>query len=171
MNYSHFWLSASLACNFTLVLLAVATCLFLIRRVDRLSRFEQMTEQRLIQLAFDLRRLEQRTYELEHRRGAGPIVGQSGSTGAPRSQKSGETETVPPLISVPDLTFQGEGEADDAASLAQKHGDVWAMAEAGLGPVEISQTTGRPIGQVELIVGLYRQYHASRSAGDHAKST
>ena len=68
MNHHEFWLSASLACNFLLVLLSTGSCLFLIRRVDQIVRARDTAEQRLIQLAFELRRLEQRVALLDPRR-------------------------------------------------------------------------------------------------------
>ncbi len=160
MNDLPVWLSASLACLLSLSLLSCAACLFLIRRVNRPSRSEEVSEQRLIQLALDLRRLDQRVRELEGRhRENGPAA------------DSTDRPAPPSLISIPDMSRPADGETDEAANLAQKHADIWSMAERGLGAAEIARTTGRPIGQVELIVGLHRRHNALRSAGDHAKTT
>lgn len=157
MNDSPLWLSASLACLLTLVLLACAACLFLIRRVNRLSRSEQRTEQRLIQLAVDFRGLEQRVREMKGQ--------QREASAAARS------ESPPSLISIPDMTTRPPDESDDAANLAQKHAEVWAMAERGLAAAEIARSTRRPIGEVELILGLRGRRNASKSAGDHVNAT
>ncbi len=163
MNDSDFWLSASLTCNFLLVLLSTGTCLFLIRRVSQIVRARDTADQRLIQLAFDLRRLEQRVAQF----GPRPSIPRSEGPSPPPPKPT----DAPSLIAVPDLSYQGEGDGEDADSLARKHGEVWALAEAGRDPAAIADATGRPIGQVELIVGLYRQVQATRNVGDHARAT
>lgn len=163
MNHPDFWLTASLACNFLLVLVAVGSSLFLIRRLDQLVRARTAAEQRLIQLAFDLHKVDQRLAQLEAR----------GAGGKPFSPIERTKASAASLIAVPDVSYQGGGDGvdEDAASLARKHGDVWALVESGRELAEIAATTGRPIGQVELIAGLHRQYHSSRAAGDHAPVT
>lgn len=165
MGHHDFWLSASLASNFLLVLLSTASSLFLIRRLDQIVRARDTAEQRLIQLAFELRRLEQRV-GLVDPRGSG-VRGEAAAT-TPKAP-----DPAPSLIAVPNLSYQGGSEdaEEDAAGLAEKHGDVWAMVEAGRDLAEIVEATGRPIGQVELIAGLYRQHQRSRTAEDHARAT
>jgi hypothetical protein len=157
VNRLDIWLSASLACNFVLVLLAVGSSLFLLRRLDQLFRARVASEERLIKLAFDVRKLERRLAQLESR-----------GKGA-----SAPAANAPSLIAVPELASEsdGEGAEEDAATLARKHDEVWALVEAGRGLAEIASATGRPIGQVELIAGLHRQYQSSRIAGDHASAT
>ena len=54
--------------------------------------------------------------------------------------------------------------------LGERHGEVWALAATGVAPEEIARQTGQPIGQIELIVGLYRQVRSSRGPLDHARS-
>jgi hypothetical protein len=159
VNYTYFWLTSGLACLFALVLLSTATCLFLVRRLDGLSHAHDATEQRVIQLAYELRRLEHLAGEIERRRGAG----RSHDDG--RDWASDEGSSPAALISVPNLGI--EDGADDAAGFAEKHHEIWALVEAGRTAVEIAQETGRPIGQVELIVGLVRQHHASQTQGRH----
>jgi len=165
VNHHEFWLSASLTCNFLLVLLSTASSLFLIRRLDQIVRARDAAEQRLIQLAFEMRWLEQRVALVEPR--AVDVRDESPTT-APKP-----SGPAPSLIAVPNLSYQGEAEGaeEDAASLAVKHGDVWAMVASGREAAEIAEATGRPIGQVELIAGLYRQHQRSRAAGDHARAT
>ncbi|WP_165245664.1 hypothetical protein [Paludisphaera soli] len=159
MNYTYFWLTSGLACLFALVLLSTATCLFLVRRLDVLSHAHDATEQRVIQLAYELRRLEHLAGQIERRRASGSSYGEG------RDRDAEDDSPPAALISVPDLGV--EGGADDAAGFAEKHHEIWTLVEAGRTPGEIALATGRPIGQVELIVGLYRQHQASHLQGRH----
>lgn len=157
MNDAFLWLSASLACLLLLSLLSTAACLFLIRRGNRPSQSEYLNEQRLIQLSLDLRRLEQRVRELE-----GPRV---------RNPDDGDREAAPSLISVPDMSRPTAGGSEGAPIPSRKHEDVWAMADQGASAVEIARATGRPIGQVEIILRLQQHQRASKNAGEHAEIT
>ncbi|MDG3003153.1 hypothetical protein [Paludisphaera mucosa] len=157
MNDSYFWLATCLTCLLALVVLAAATCLFLVRRLDGLTRAHEATQQRLVQIAYDLRRLEQ--WAVDPSRPRFPEV----------EADHGAAEGILPLISVPDMGF--EGRADDGSGLAEKHREVWSLIEEGKTPQEISLATSRPIGQVELIIGLYRQHQASRPQGRHDTSS
>ncbi len=130
----------------TTALLAAATALALVRRLAALVRTQEATEARLTQLTFEVRRLER--------------LAAAATARSPRA-----AEPLAPLISVPDLGR--EGEPDSAAGLAEKHGEVWTLVEAGRSPREIARETGRPIGQVELIAGLYRQHLAAQPRGRH----
>jgi hypothetical protein len=74
------------------------------------------------------------------------------------------------LISVPDLGHDGataDGPSGDG--LGQRHGAVWALAEAGVAPDEIARRTGQPIGEVELILGLQRSIHPRRGPSIHVR--
>jgi hypothetical protein len=64
----------------------------------------------------------------------------------------------PTLILVPSLAAS-DPDAPSAAAveLGQRFGAIWALADAGESPDAIARTTGQPIGQVELILGLRRQ--------------
>ena len=146
MTDSYFWIATCLGCLLAMVVLSVGTGLFLVRRFDGLVRAQEATEQRLVQLAYDLRRLE-------HEAGHGPRKGPA---------------VVDDLISVPDLA--AEGTPDDGANLAEKHRDVWALLDVGRPLQEIARETGRPIGQVEVIAGLYRQHQTARRQGRHDSS-
>ncbi|AMV39281.1 hypothetical protein [Planctomyces sp. SH-PL62] len=159
MNYTYLWLTLGLACLLVLVLLSTATSLFLVRRLDGLSQAHDATEQRVIQLAYELRRLERLTDGMARRRGIAT------SSDAEEDLENAEPPPPTPLISVPDLGF--EGGPQDFGGLAKKHGEIWALVDAGRTPLEIAQETGRPIGQVELIVGLYWQHHDSHKQGRH----
>jgi hypothetical protein len=62
------------------------------------------------------------------------------------------------LILVPSLAAS-DPDAPSAAAveLGQRFGAIWAMADSGQAPDAIARTTGQPVGQVELILGLRRQ--------------
>lgn len=143
MTDSYFWIATCLGCLLAMVVLSVGMGLFLVRRLDGLVRAQEATEQRLVQLAYELRRLE-------HQAAYGSREG---------------TAVVDDLISVPDMAV--EGTPDDGASLAEKHGDVWALLDVGRPLQEIARETSRPIGQVEVIAGLYRQHQSARRQGRH----
>ncbi len=77
----------------------------------------------------------------------------------------------PTLIAVPNLaTDEEQREGRAGSDLGTLHGEAWALAAVGAPPQEIARQTGRPIGQIELIVGLYRRLHSSRGSVDHARS-
>jgi hypothetical protein len=64
----------------------------------------------------------------------------------------------PTLIVVPSLTASAAAAPSAAAiELGQRFGAIWALADTGESPDAIARTTGQPIGQVELILGLRRQ--------------
>ncbi len=85
--------------------------------------------------------------------------------------KSQIVATEPTLIAVPDLGAEsGCSEARSVDEFGDRHGEAWALAAEGVPPGEIARQTGQPIGQVELIVGLYRKLHSSRGSIDHARS-
>ena len=152
MPEAYFWVAACLACLLVLAVMSSTIGLFLVRRLARLARLQEAAEQRLVQLAYELRRLEQRVVD-DRRESASP-----GSLPPAASP-------IAPLISVPDLAVGPE--PADYAALAEKHADVWSLIEQGLSPQEIAQKTKRPIGQVELIFGLHRQQQASQPQGRH----
>jgi hypothetical protein len=77
----------------------------------------------------------------------------------------------PTLIAIPDLAEAPQAAGPHAESdLSARHSDVWALAATGASPEEIARQTGQPIGEVELIVGLYRQARSSKGSLDHARS-
>ncbi|WP_337176548.1 hypothetical protein [Paludisphaera sp.] len=133
-------------------LLAATGVLVLARRLAAMARSGESVEQRLAQLSFEVRRLERLVAEAGRRGGA--------------SSPARASAPIASLISVPDLAR--DGEPADAPGLAEKHGEVWTLVEAGRSPREIADETGRPIGEVELIAGLYRQRLAAHPQGRHA---
>ncbi|OJW19211.1 MAG: hypothetical protein BGO49_11995 [Planctomycetales bacterium 71-10] len=131
-------------------LFAATAALVLARRMVALGRAHEAAEHRLTHLACEVRRLERLVAEATRRGAAIPT--------------SRAAEPLVPLISIPDLSREGE---HDAAGLAEKHGEVWALVEAGRTPREIADEIGRPIGEVELIAGLHRQHLAAHPRGRH----
>lgn len=136
---------------FATALFAATGVLILARRLAAMSRSRGAVEQRLTQLAFEVRRLER-------------LVGEANRRGGSSAHGRGSDALVP-LISIPDLAR--DGEPGDAAGLAEKHGVVWSLVAAGRSPREIADETDRPIGEVELIAGLYRQHLAAHPQGRH----
>ena len=95
-----------------------------------------------------------------------PLWGSAPSWGAssspPRRIDRGETNAArgPTLIAVPHLAAPAH-EGSAAADLDRRFGAIWALADSGASADEIARSTGQPIGQVELILGLRRQLNAS----------
>jgi hypothetical protein len=86
-------------------------------------------------------------------------------------RESQEGRKAPILIAIPDLAARDSEPGDRSETgLGQRHGEAWALAAAGTSPAEIARQTGQPIGEVEVIVGLYRQLHGSRGSSGHARS-
>jgi hypothetical protein len=167
-----------------LVCLVVAVILrMLMTRELQATRTE--TVHSLQTLARRLLVIESRIDELENRGGRAPAEHQNppahaatkGSREARRAHAfldvgdGKDTRNDPTLIVVPNLAAE-EAESDGRAGseLGQRHGEVWVLAAAGVPPEEIARQTGQPIGQIELIVGLYRRLHSSRGPIGHARS-
>jgi hypothetical protein len=82
-----------------------------------------------------------------------------------------EPRTSRTLIAVPALAAPLSEPQDVAESgLGERHAEILALAASGSSPGEIARQTGQPIGQVELILGLYRQLLSSRGPADHARA-
>lgn len=67
----------------------------------------------------------------------------------------------PTLIEVPNLAAAPPETPAASAELARRFGAVWQLADTGASPDAIARSTGHPIGQVELILGLRRQLAAA----------
>jgi hypothetical protein len=96
--------------------------------------------------------------------GRGPSPAPGASSNAPRRADRGETNAArgPTLIAVPHLAAPAHApEGSAAADLDRRFGAIWALADSGASADEIARSTGQPIGQVELILGLRRQLNAS----------
>jgi hypothetical protein len=79
---------------------------------------------------------------------------------APNRADRGKPTAVggPTLIVVPSLNASvTDAPAAAAVELGQRFGAIWELADSGQSPDAIARTTGQPIGQVELILGLRRQ--------------
>ena len=146
----------------------------LARRLDQMQR---RTELRLGELARRLQQIESRSAipasdsprQRSTKAGAADNSVARSTLGA---DYSAHAPCRPTLISVPDLAAgsQDQSHADDGG-LVQRHAEIWALAAAGASIQEIAGQTGQPIGQVELIVGLYRRSSSHRGTTDHARSS
>lgn len=63
----------------------------------------------------------------------------------------------PTLIEVPDMSATGRDDPARGADLASRYGPIWDLAGRGESADAISRSTGLPIGQIELILGLRRR--------------
>jgi hypothetical protein len=82
-----------------------------------------------------------------------------------------DARTEPTLIAIPNMgAVEDDSEGGAGGELGERHGEAWTLAAAGVPPEDIARQTGQPIGQIELIVGLYRRLHPFRGSIDHARS-
>ena len=67
--------------------------------------------------------------------------------------------TGPTLITIPDLSAHelSEGSTATLAELRERFGTVWELADSGASADAIARASGRPVGQIELILGLRRR--------------
>jgi hypothetical protein len=149
-------------------LFGVAACLAAVVRRHR-SRSERVRESRWNTLVETVRGLERRVYELESPDPADrgwrtatkhPLPGAA----VGRSLASGE----PTLIAVPNLEASPGDRVENISGLKERHAAIWALAERGATPEVIARATGQPIGQIELVLGLRRQFDGSRTSISHA---
>jgi hypothetical protein len=143
------------------------------------------TEERLEDLARRLRKCESRIDGVESSEGlsrrlrsntdgqeiTGPTLSDSGPPRLQESTDRGEVRDSPTLIAIPNLAdVDRQADPDSESALRQRHSEVWELAAAGVSPGDIARQTGHPKGEVELIVGLYRQLRSTRGPLDHARS-
>jgi hypothetical protein len=173
-----FTVVAGLAC-----LAVAATLRMLATRQMKMTRSE--TEQRLQMLVQRLLVIESRINELENHGRRAPddheeppghaVKGESKQGRRTQSFLDGREDQAarnePILIAIPDLgAVEEESDERAGSELGERHGEAWTLAAAGVPAEEIARQTGQPIGQIELIVGLYRRLHSSRGSIDHARS-
>jgi hypothetical protein len=126
------------------------------RQVEDLARRQESIEAILVQLEGGR----------EPSAGAsGPEIGLKPAASPRHDRGAASAVSGPTLITVPSLTAApGDASAAVAAELGRRFGAIWALADAGEAPEAIARSTGQPIGQVELILGLRRQL-TSQSGG------
>lgn len=164
-------------------LAAAVTLWILATRQVKTTRSE--TEQRLRMLSQRLLAIESRIDGIEnHGRRAAADQADPPGHASPGETKQGrwkqsfldvraaqDERNEPTLIAIPDLgAGEVESERRAGSELGERHGEAWTLAAAGVPPEEIARRTRQPIGQIELIVGLYRRLHSSRGSIDHARS-
>jgi hypothetical protein len=172
----------TVALGLTCLVVAVTLWMLATRQV-KTARSE--TEQRLQMLTQRLLVIEFRIDELEsHGRQAADDHAKPHRHSAPGESKPGrrpqsfldvpvglDARHEPTLIAIPDLgAVEEESDERAGSELGERHGEAWTLAAAGVPPEEIARQTGQPIGQIELIVGLYRRLHSHRGSIDHARS-
>jgi hypothetical protein len=169
------WLAGLCAC--------VALGLALVQ-YRRFQQFRLQLDERLAELALRQREIATRITRLEslakqpapESESQGPRSGSGENSRRlpPLATSEGRGEIItapaPSLIAIPDLATEGQDGVDQASSeLGQRYGEIWALAESGASPESIARETGQPIGQVELILGLYRKVQANRIPAYHER--
>jgi hypothetical protein len=135
-----------------------------------LRKLRRHGERQTAELARRLRLLESRIQRADAPQGASPGPRGLDLAKGRSLSKAPEERDAPILIAIPDLGARDPEPGDRSETeLGQRHGEAWTLAAAGASPAEIARQTGQPIGEVEVIVGLYRQLHGSRGATDHAR--
>jgi hypothetical protein len=145
-------------------------------RSDTEQRFQMLTkrlhaiESRIEKLgSFGLRALDDHAKSTLQSVPGGTNQGRRKKTLLDLGTAQGGSEELP-LISIPDLgTDSDEPGGRVVGDLDALHGSAWTLAAAGVSPQEIARQTGQPIGQIELIVGLYRRLHSTRGSNGHAR--
>jgi hypothetical protein len=128
------------------------------------------TSREIDELVKRLRRLETRLDGIENARGPSPSRPGSLLIRA-HAPGADDLPVRPTLIAVPDLAVESQPSEDQLeGELAQRNAEVWSLAASEVSPEEIARRTGQPIGQVELIVGLYRRLHPPRGQTAHART-
>jgi hypothetical protein len=142
----------------------------------RFGQMRQRNELRLGELARRLQQIESRygapaTESSLERSAKAVAADHSSARSALTADCSKQVPGRPTLISVPDLAAASHDHAlADDSGMGERHAEIWALAAAGASAQEIARQTGQPIGQVELIVGLYRRSSSHRGTADHARS-
>jgi hypothetical protein len=136
------------------------------RLVDDLARRQQSIEVLLSRL--DVGRGPARESPIE----AGSSAVGAAGVEAPGQRVDPAAATAvggPTLIAVPSLSASDANASTAVAEeLGRRFGAIWALADAGETAEAIARTTGHPVGQVELILGLRRQLSQSSQPGGHA---
>lgn len=141
--------------------------------VRRMENLRRVTQERFEELNRKVRRIEARLGE----QAEGPRTARTTGPSPPApfsSRRPADRAPAPAtstLIAIPNLAATERPEDPQVESdLSQRHAEVWTLAATGSSPEEIARQTGQPVGEVELIVGLYRQIRSSRGSLDHARS-
>jgi hypothetical protein len=143
----------------------LAALVWLGRRVLRLRRSPQFDR-----LAQQLRQVETRLERIEQSR-TSRDKGQAPRLTRVSAPVSHEHPPGPTLIAVPDLAIEPQPLDEElATALRQRNAEVWSLVGSGVPADEVARRTGQPIGQVELVEGLYRRIHATRGSNEHASA-
>jgi hypothetical protein len=109
------------------------------RRVDELSLRVRTLENRPIKTTPIVRRMSNKRVDFPASPPPAPFAG-------------------PTLITVPSLASNGSEAVAQGASgeLSRRYSAIWNLADSGESVASIAQSTGHPLGEVELILGLRR---------------
>jgi hypothetical protein len=177
------WLVVAVAAGFLLLGIAASPLgwLALLHRRTRSDRDQERAAQDLRAQLRGLRvRLERCEAALAHQAEGGAAehpaaAGLRSSRGPSRSAaraggqisvRTLDNAVEPRLIAVPNLAA-GQDRQATHGGLTQRYAAIWDLADSGASPDVIARATGQPIGQIELILGLRRQYDASRTNIPH----
>jgi uncharacterized membrane protein len=179
------WLVVAVAAGFLLLGIA-ASPLGWVAILHRRTRSDRESERSMRELRAQLRslqgRLERCEAAMQARREEGGAVelfaskGLRAARGPGRAVRPADGRVAgaaldglaePKLIAVPNLSAAHDRQAMHNG-LSQRYAAIWDLADAGASPDVIARATGQPIGQIERILGLRRQYDASRTNIPHA---
>jgi hypothetical protein len=180
------WLVVTVAGAFLLLGVGVSPLAW-VALLHRRTRSDRLAEKRFLQMATELRALQDRVdrceNSLQERSGgdretepAGDLrprpirapgrAGMAGPTRVPGPSLESPAES--PLIAVPNLGATNHDREATLSSLSLRYTAIWTLAESGAAPDVIARATGQPIGQIELILGLRRQIDGGRTTIPHA---
>jgi hypothetical protein len=137
----------------------------------RCLRFEQTVEPRWLKLRDELRGIERRLTALEsmERVGMKPRGRVKPGSSTVRKSTRVDSKSESKLIAVPNLEASPH-EADGAINgIKERHATIWALADSGATAEFIARSTGQPIGQIELVLGLRRRIDETKTASPQAQ--
>ena len=174
------WFLLTVAAAFLLLGIA-ASPLAWVALMQRRSQNERQNDLRFLKLAEHIRALEDRLErcevpheglqtartnlahpsqtQLRSTRATGTL-GRLVPKGLDFGVKQGEDE--PRLIAIPNLASTTSDRDATLNSLTQRYAAIWSLADTGASADVIARATGQPIGQIELILGLRRQFDGPR---------
>jgi hypothetical protein len=179
------WLIVTVAGAFLLVGIALSPLAWLALH-HRRTRLEQRMEGQWLEIAAQVRAIEERLSRSDAMWQARNRNGESGTSPAMHSSRPGNSRSLggarqehppasgadpllePALIAVPSLAGVPNEREASVAGLTERFAAIWTLADQGGSPETIARATGQPIGQIDLILGLRRQIVGSRTTIPHA---
>jgi hypothetical protein len=172
---SEFWLVLTVAAAFLLLGIAGSPLAWVVL-YHRRSRLEIAMDRKYQYLFVQLRELEDRFGQLESagsedRRGQSISVGRRSTRADAKAESTrrvksrwSQKSTVmkrdgaePSLIAVPKLEPAPFDRGVNVNALKERYATIWALADSGATLEQMARSSGQPVGQIELILGLRRQ--------------